>query len=634
MQSRWSIRRRSSWALAVAPILVMGSFALATAPATATSRAAQAVSASEEHFTVTPNATNNLDCNGWSLKYKPVFATHRELCTDPRGAKYGKGYASSLNYYTSKGRFIDNGHYVGHDEPSVKFISTTPGSGNTMTYLMRLPRDPVAPPTNTGSVTHYVELSVAPWFGLPICDPASYPQNPCTPDSDTNTGLNSPTDAGSAFMELQFYPPGFTPFADNVSCSATKGCAAMTIDSLESEFNFANLNPNCPEPTNFGYLQRNGVPTGPPSPQLMNVSTGTPNAQTLEMNPGDVLKVQISDPHRGAGPGFTTKVTDLTTGRSGFMVASAANGFMNTNYKTCAGSPHTFHAEYSSARIQNQVPWAALETGVLMEQETGHSEVCASLANRDPFTFPGFVDKRVFDTCVGGPSEGKTTRGEGGCNLTTGNCVNPTTEGTTGPIACPSKSFVSGQLCEFADGICLPQGTRTVTVNGQPVKETSPVNTCAANRFQNGDLDFDGVPYQKHSWPDGSPSHPTSFRYVGPFMANGRPYPSIQFETDAPGSAFLCNVFTGLNCDLPPLAAHFYPFYTMTNKQPLGSPVSLPAKACVWNFGNNIQQVTTQNFGQQAQYGAPNLARFGGTSISAPAANPEFSGHCPAFTQP
>jgi len=32
--------------------------------------------------------------------------------------------------------------YVGHDEPSAVFYSNMPGSGNHMTYSMRLPRDP------------------------------------------------------------------------------------------------------------------------------------------------------------------------------------------------------------------------------------------------------------------------------------------------------------------------------------------------------------------------------------------------------------------------------------------------------------------------------------------------------------
>ena len=198
---------------------------------------------------------------------------------------------------------------------------------------------------------------------------------------------------------------------------------------------------------NFAFLQRNGVPAGPPSPQKSNIRTVTPNAETLTYNPGDVLKVQISDP----AAGFTTKGTDLTTHKSGFMVAGAANGFANTGFKTCSGFPHTFRAEYSTASRKNQVPWAALEGGVLMQEEIGHGETCGSLTHRDPFNAPGlFVDKHVFDTCVGG-EEGRVHHhprvGEGGCNPRTGVCRGATTEGTTGPIACPSNNFASGQLC-------------------------------------------------------------------------------------------------------------------------------------------------------------------------------------------
>ena len=293
-------------------------------------------------------------------------------CTDPIKVVNGKGQ-----------RFNDNEWYVGHDEPSVKFISSTPGSGNTMTYLTKIPVDPRRSPTPSGSVTNYGQLSVAPWFGLPMCDPKSYPQNPCTPDSDTNSGsISDPNAAGSAFMELQLYPPGYTPFVDSKSCSKTKWCAALTIDSLECNFNFATCNANCEEPVNFAYLQTNGVPAGPPSPQLTDVSTFTPNGNTLMINGGDALVVSITDPPQG----FTTVIRDLTTHQTGFMTASAANGFMNTNIADCSGTPFTFHAEYSTAKQQNQVPWAAPEGGVLMEQEIGHSEVCNSLTNQDPFT--------------------------------------------------------------------------------------------------------------------------------------------------------------------------------------------------------------------------------------------------------
>ena len=51
---------------------------------------------------VTPNATNELDCNGWSKGYKTVRKLAGDLCTDPIKVVDGKG-----------NRFIDNGWYVG-----------------------------------------------------------------------------------------------------------------------------------------------------------------------------------------------------------------------------------------------------------------------------------------------------------------------------------------------------------------------------------------------------------------------------------------------------------------------------------------------------------------------------------------
>ena len=37
---------------------------------------------------------------------------------------------------------------------------------------------------------------------------------------------------------------------------------------------------------------------------------------------------------------------------------------------------------------------------------------------------------------------------------------------------------------------------------------------------------------------------------------------------------------------------------------------------------------TRENFGGDAQYGTPDLSWYGGTLISAPRTNPEFSGAC------
>ncbi len=600
-------KRWARWcALGGSLVLVVGT-ALGSSLAASASNAAPAKTAAAASKSVMPNHTSMMDCNGHSPKYKDVKQDLGGLCTDPNGGLWnGKSY-----------RFDDNGVYVGHDEPSVKFISSAPGSGNNMTYLTRLSSDPRGKPSiynkdqGRKSRTDYAELSPAPWFGLPICDPGSYPQNPCKPDSDSNSGaINDPNAAGSAFLELQLYPPGYGPFLDAPSCDTTHWCAALTIDSLESQFNFANLNPNCEEPTNFAFLQRNGVPAGPPSPQLTDVSTFTPNRQTLLMNPGDVLALHIQDTKNG----LLTSVSDLTTHQTGYMVASAKNGFMNTNYKTCAGTPFNFHPEYNTASQQNQVPWAALEGGVLMEQEMGHFEPCSSIKHSLPYTASfadgqSFDDKTTAQTCVGG-FEGKGKVGEGPCNPSTGICQNATTEGGG---ACPSDNLASGDLCEYSDMTCVPAGPRPIVQNGTVVKWDWPIAGCQDNYFQNGDLDFDGSSYAK-DWPDGRANHPTSFAYIGPF-SHGKSYPQIQFETDIAGSEADCNVTTGAGCAVPPGGAEFYAFWSLTH-------------SCVWNFGNVIPGQTATDFGGDAEYGTPDVARYGGTIISPVLSNPQFSGPC------
>jgi hypothetical protein len=601
-------KRWARWcALGGSLVLVVGT-ALGSSLAASASSAASAKTAAVSSKSVMPNHTSMMDCNGHSPKYKDVKEDLGGLCTDPRGATW-KG--------SSSGRFEDNGVYVGHDEPSVKFISSAPGSGNNMTYLTRLSTDPRGKPSvynkdqGRKTRTDYAELSPAPWFGLPICDPGSYPQNPCTPDSDSNSGaINDPNAAGSAFLEVQLYPPGYGPWVDAPSCDTTHWCAALTIDSLESEFNFVNLNTACEEPVNFAFLQRNGVPAGPPSPQLADLSSMTPNNETLLMNPGDVLALHIQDTKNG----LLVSVADLTTHQTGYMVASAKNGFMNTNYKTCAGTPFNFHPEYNTASPQNQVPWAALEGGVLMEQEMGHFEPCSSIKHSLPYTASfadgqSFDDKTTAQTCVGG-FEGKGKVGEGPCNPTTGVCKNATTEGGG---ACPSDKLSSGDLCEYSDMTCVPAGPRPIVENGTLVKWDWPIAGCQDNFFQNGDLDFDGSSYAK-DWPDGQPNHPTSFAYIGPF-SHGKSYPQIQFETDIAGSEADCNVTTGAGCTAPPGGAEFYAFWSLTH-------------SCVWNFGNVIPGRTATDFGGDAQYGTPDIARYGGTLTSPVLSNPQFSGPC------
>ena len=254
----------------------------------------------------------NLDCNGYSKIQSPLRP--QMTCADFTGEYGQRGY--------------DNGHYVGHDEPSIGFYSTVPHSGNSVQWDITLPAERPLPATQT------FENYPAFWFAMALCDDNSFPNGACIPDSDENT----PGLAGSAFMELQFYPPGFPPFITQISCDLTHWCAALNIDSLEvitSGHKRGNLNPACTEPVNFAFIQRDGVPTGPPGPGTATAATFAPNAHTLLMNQGDHLRVTLTD----TASGLITRIDDLTTGQTGFMVASGANGDNDADDAPCFPGP-------------------------------------------------------------------------------------------------------------------------------------------------------------------------------------------------------------------------------------------------------------------------------------------------------
>ena len=531
--------------------------AVAFALAVATAGSVPALAGTGTTPQVAPNKTGALDCNGFSPIQRSVKRTM--VCTDPRSVEDGK-----------PARFEDNGHYIGHDEPSIRFLSDRPGSANNVTWNEMLPSDPAVLPTvaTPGSdVTHWFELSIAPWFGMALCDPYSYPQTACKPNSDRNAPRNPPTfdigGGGSSFLEVQFYPPGFAPFVENISCDNTHWCASLHINDLECTARFNHCNPNCIEPTNFGFIQEDGVPTGPPSPQLANLSTFTPNAKTLLMNPGDRLSVHIFDADlAGGGRALEVHVDDLTTSHSGFMQASAANGFMATIIGNCKGVPFNYEPEYNRALPQNIVPWAALQGGILTQYEIGHFTPCSSLSDPATLNFGAFTDT-FWQTC-NGPYETAADSGS-----------NPEPPG--------------------GDAFCFPFGDTHSGLHSDPNLVTGCEDFLAG-----GDLDFDGTPYWP-DWPNSTTpnSFPSTFLQDQP-LSNGQPYASVQFETDAAASESTCSPATLSGCAVPAPGSPggFYPYYTQAS---VGG-------SCKWEFG---QMTNGNSFGGVAQYDGPTAYFFG-----------------------
>ncbi len=516
------------WGALVAAMVALGAGA---GPAGATGGAAVGVR---------PHATGELDCNGFSPIQRAVKLTM--LCRDP--AIGGM-------------RFDDHEHYIGHDEPALEFISSKPGSSSNVTWVEKLPVEPKALPTtgHPGSdITHSFELTVAPWFSMNLCDSNSYPELQCKPRSDSNAPGPGHPGGGSAFMELQFYPPGYAPFDDSISCDNTHWCSALNIDSLECAAD-GTCNDNCIEPVNFAWIQTNGVPTGPASPQESDYSTFTPNSHTLMMNQGDTIAVHMFDTRVHGGRALEIRETDRTTGQSGYMIASASNGFMNTDPTTCNGTPFNFQPEYNTAKHANVSPWGFGYYNITTQYEIGHFEPCTTITGKHSFTDGPLTDS-YWDACHGAY------------------------EADTPPDS-------SNQNVEPDDSPCYPKGD---THNG--FAPPNQVTGCDVFFDAVGDLDFDGTSYRA-DWPTSvHPNRYPSTFLVRPPIGGGKHYSQIQFVTDLSASEQNCDLVSGSGCTVPPPGpGNFYPFFTLAKVN--GS--------CVWEFGN---MRNGNNFGRDSQYGA------------------------------
>lgn len=491
------------------------------------------------------------------------------LCT--HGSALCPDVAESANFFKN---------YVGHDEPSLLFYSNQRGSGNSTLYQMRLPQDPPVQPTNDGTGgTFNFQNHPAFWVGMALCDNQSAPlpsSKPCKPDSDTNifdsADPNNPKyigkHPGTAFVEMQLYPPGWVPWPASqfinggASCDATRWCAALLIFSFQENMNTRmGNNVDCQNRTgvesfNFAFVTKNGVPTGPPDPfNQTTEGTFTPNAnRDLFMNSGDVITIDMHDTKNG----LQVRIDDQSTGERGLMTASPQNGFAQVVFdptaQKCTQKPYAFHPMYSTASEHTRVPWAAHTYNVAFSDEIGHFEYCPQVLGDIP-------------------------------NAT---CASSTTASDPG-----------GTDADDQDTNCAPAGDSTqVKISG-----------CTGT-----DVDFDGVPYQAKAWPGtGTPSRlvSTPIVFSSPLFNGHSNYQRVAFEADMPAieSNPPCSHVSGNGCTNPPPGANFYPIYTTgTDVANDNSQGDQPAQGdrqgnnpriegCVWQLGGPAIAGATNNFG-------------------------------------
>ena len=465
--------------------------------------------------------------------------------------------------------------YVGHDEPSAVFYSNVPGSGNHMTYSLRLPRDPSPANPNTPGKSYQFELNGAIWLGMAMCDTQSYPNqvSTCTPDSDGNIvdPAVSPNHPGTAFTELQFYPPGWVPWptwqvaVGASGCDPTKWCAALNIFSLsQNPVNGTSQNATCAARTgleyvNFAFVTKNGRSTAPANPVDSTTATFTPDrARDLFMKSGDNLKVSLRD----TPSGLQAVIRDLTSGKTGSMTASAANGFGQVKFDptgtSCTNIPYNFHPMYSTSSEQTRVIWAAHTYNISFTSEIGHFENCNG-PNPIPATPFGVDASGNPITCPAGNTEGF------------GAGVSPT---------------------DADDDFCFP-GTEALLIH---------INGCTDTN-----TGFDSLGYQP-VWPDGNRAlHPQPILFSSPRTGSSDSvnYSRTAFEADLPRiETNTCDRSTGAGCTLIPTTdkgapAAFYPFFSAFQN---GVQDEQGGGGCVWAFGNHL--TGANDFGRNAQYGS------------------------------
>jgi len=457
----------------------------------------------------------------------------------------------------------------GHDEPSTLFYSSIPGSGNSNEYRLTLPSDPPTPPAQDGSgSTWNFQLRPTFWLGMIMCDDqdAPNPGVPCTADSDknifTSTDPTSPKymglTPGQAYMEMQFYPPGWGP----ISCTDANGnqdgkwCAALTIDSDQSNSNTGVANNSAcnnivgPEPVNYAVITKNGIPVAPPRPDTPFFEQAVVTPNTLEFNNGDDLLVDMHD----TPVGFQVVVQDLTTHQTGYMTASAANGFGHALYQpnasTCTFVNYAYHPMFATSTTSTRNLWAAHSYNVAFSDELGHFEY-----------YPESTQDSDDPPCFGAP--------------------------LVSPAGATLNPFFTG--CVGADADFDGPGYQAGNWPGSP-------GAVAGN-----------VP---------TPVKFTSPLFTGPFGGLRLNYSDVAFETDLPrieGTDFSPNndcqrhvsnpadPSPGSGCVKPPNGATFYPIYSTTTF----------SRGCIWQEGGGSIPGTTNNFG------GTSTLEYGGLLLSA-----------------
>ena len=389
-------------------------------------------------------------------------------------------------------------------------------------------------------------------------------------------------------MEMQFYPPGNPPFVD--SDELRRHALVRRADHRQPgvhrrlrELSTPTVRSRSTSPSSRGTACRPGRRRR----RTSDLGTFMPNSETLLMNPGDKITVHMFDaPAPGGGDAFKVVINDLTTHRAASCRPRPPTASRTPRWPTARARRSTSSRSTTRPRPANIIPWAALQTNISTEFETGHWEPCTSLS--DPIS-PNPVD----------PAD---------------------TGGTLQRVQRPVRERRPAGQHDRRRPVTRSATTPAIPIPGYdgPGTSTPPdvITGCQDNIFQNGDLDFDGSPYWTE-WPTGTrPTiYPSTFRGTVP-----------DHERPAVLAVLLPDRHRAERVDVHGDSATPHPERLHRAAAGAGRvlPVLEPSRSvggiCALEFGNVSAGLGVTDFGKDAQYGTNQFTTLG---------YPEFIGPVP-----
>ncbi len=305
--------------------------------------------------------------NGRSPAQKSVRVSL--ACTDPRSIYDGCRCTSATTGTTSV-------------TTSRSFASCpTPGSGNDVTLIETLPRDPAALPDGRdprSDITHWFDYRWRRGSRWRSATPTPTRSILQAAERHERADMRERRRAAAALVPRgAVLPTGIGAVHRQHQCDNTHWCASLHINDLECSSGSSTAT-RTPWSRRTSGSSSATCPTGPAGPQLANSVVHAEREGAADEPRRPAQGAHLGCELAGGGRALERRLDDLTTGKSGFMLASAENGFMQRRSRTARSSRSTTSPSTPPPESQHR-PLGGARDQLSTQYEIGHFKPCTSV---------------------------------------------------------------------------------------------------------------------------------------------------------------------------------------------------------------------------------------------------------------